>query len=142
MPGFSKSPAVEALHKAGISVERLTHVLGCSQSEMSTAVNGSHRAVPHIQETIAILVGRSRADLWPRFYDEDDTLRPGIVVLARPLRPTAWQTNVVSHAEIVRRLIACGQGHAIRLLPIKMGQGVRSLRLRSLPPLIPLRRAA
>lgn len=144
MPGFSKSPAVRALHDAGISVERLTHLLGCSQHEMSTALQASHRAVPHLHATIAALVNRPLCELWPRFYDDGAGLRAGVIVLARPVRATPWQAGALSHDQIAQRLMACGQGGAIRLLPVEMTTmrpAQIAMRLRSLPPLIALRAA-
>lgn len=144
MPGHSKSPAVKALHAAGVSVERLVHVLGCSQSEMSTALRAHHRCVPEIQTVIAAVTGREPADLWPRFYERDGTLRDGAAVLERPARPSSWHLSQMTHAEIVARLQACGQGGAIRLLPVGRSPGAtapQTPRPRSLPPLIP-RRAA
>lgn len=104
MPGFSKSQAVKALHDAGISVERLTHVVGCSQHEMSTALQATHRAVPHLHKVIAALVGMPLSDLWPRFYDESSSLRPGVLSLDRARHPASWRARIVPHDEIVRRM--------------------------------------
>lgn len=138
MPGFYKSTAVRLLHESNISVERLTHVLGCSQHEMSVALNGPH-AVPELQIVIAALVQQPQSVIWPRLYTEAQVLKPEATVLRRPVRPTQWRLSQRSHADIVCMLISCGQAKAIRLIPAIVP---RSARPRSLPPLISFRKTA
>jgi len=136
MVNFSKEPVVSALHDIGISLERLRDVLGCSQHELSTAV-GALQAVPSLQPVLAALVGSTAPRLWPQHYASDGHVRPGTRVLRRAQRPGAWRSSLRSHSEIVALLLACGCGHAVRLVPVS-----RPSRGRSLPPLIRQTRAA